>query len=205
VSTDSTTPAKAERFAKASQSARGDCKVGLDMAEEQEGARDEYLIDRPNRAKASSKTTKAIVALILLVSVALMVVITLGGWSKLQGAKPLQIAYILLYLVIAFFVIRWNRGVLPLAAALGIVLAIFAAVAGPGWFDRDRSGFAQPQGILGVGGLDSNILGLLTLLLLPVQVLLIAFSLQAFRQSWNVEVEVPADKATRHAVSPSAA
>ena len=167
--------------------------------------RDEYLIDRPNRDKASSKTTKAIVVLILLVSVALMIVVTLGGWNKLQGAKLVQVSYILLYLIMAFFVTRWNRGVLPLAAALAILLAIFAAVAGPGWLDRDRAGFAQPQGLFGVSGLDSNILGLLTLILLPVQILLIAFSLQAFRQAWNVEVEVPADKAGPNALSPSAA
>lgn len=175
------------------------------MADRQRERDDDYLIDRPNRDKGSSKTTKAIVVLILLVSVALMVVVTLGGWNKLEGAKPVQLGYILVYLIMAFYVTRWNRGVLPLAAALAIVLAIFAAVAGPGWFDRDRTGFAQPQGLFGLPHLDSNILGLLTLILLPVQILLIAFSLQAFRQAWNVEVEVPAEKAGPNAFSPSAA
>ena len=33
---------------------------------------------------------------------------------------------------------------LPVAAVLAVLLAIFALVAGPGWFDRDKAGFAQP-------------------------------------------------------------
>ncbi len=32
-------------------------------------------------------------------------------------------------------------------------------------------------------------------MIVPVQVLLLAFSMQGFRQSWNVEVEVYADEA----------
>jgi len=84
--------------------------------------------------------------------------------------------------VIAFYVARWNRGVLPVAAALAIVLLIFAAVAGPGWFDRDKTGFEDPA-------LDSGLLGLITLLIVPVQLLLIAFAMRGFQQEWNVEVE----------------
>jgi hypothetical protein len=165
--------------------------------EEREG---EYVLDRPNRDKATSKTTKAIVVLILLVSAVLMVVITIGGWSKLVGAKPIQIAYILLYLIMAFYVARWQRGVLPVAAALAIILGIFAAVAGPGWFDRGAgSGYGHPQSVFGGDGLSEDMLGLLTLILIPVQVLLIAFCMQGFRQGWNVEVEVPAERAGPHA------
>jgi hypothetical protein len=139
-------------------------------------------IDRPNRRKASSKVTRAIVVLLLLVSAILVAIVTVGGWDALAGAKALQVAYIVVYVVIAFFVLRWNRGVLPLAAALAIVLLIFAAVAAPAWFDRDAPGFTSPA-------LDESILGLLTALLVPVQVLLIAFAMIAFRQAWNVEVE----------------
>ena len=105
----------------------------------------------------------------------------------LQGAKALQIAYIVVYLVIAFFVMRWSRGVLPLAAALAIVLLIFAAVSAPAWFDRDKPGFADPA-------IDAGILGLITALLVPVQLLLIAFAMSGFRQAWNVEVERPVDE-----------
>jgi hypothetical protein len=93
-----------------------------------------------------------------------------------------QIGYMALYLVIAFYVARWNRGVLPVAAALAIILLIFAAVSGPAWFERDKTGFTDPA-------LDSDVLGLVTLLIVPVQVLLIAFAMQGFAQAWNVEVE----------------
>jgi hypothetical protein len=159
----------------------------------------EYVLDRPNRDKAGAKTTRAIVVLILLVSAVLMIVLTIGGWTKLVGAKPVQIAYILIYLIMAFYVARWNRGILPLAAALAIVLGIFAAVAGPGWFDRSADGFGHPGSIFGGDGLSEDMMGMLTLILVPVQVLLIAFAMQGFRQAWNVEVEVPAEKAGPHA------
>jgi presenilin-like A22 family membrane protease len=147
-----------------------------------ENEQQDTYIDRPNRRKASSKATKAIVAFLLVVSAAIVLIITLGGWNTLEGAKALTIAYILVYLVMAFFVMRWNRGVLPLAAALAIVLLIFAAVSGPAWFDRDKAGLANPT-------LDEDILGLLSLLLVPIQILLIAFSMRGFQQAWNVEVE----------------
>jgi hypothetical protein len=140
------------------------------------------IIEHPNRDKASSKLTRAIVVLLLLVSAGLVTLISVGGWDAIEGAKPLQVAYIVLYLVIAFFVLRWSRGVLPVAAALAIVLMIFAAVSAPAWFDRDKAGFTDPA-------LDADILGLLSALLVPVQLLLIAFAMSAFRQRWNVEVE----------------
>jgi protein-S-isoprenylcysteine O-methyltransferase Ste14 len=140
---------------------------------------------RPNRDKAASKATKAIVMLLLLVSAGLVLIVTIGGWAKLAGMQPVTLAYILVYLIMAFYVARWNRGVLPLAAALAILLGIFAAIAGPEWFDRDKTGFSDPA-------LPAGVLGLLTLLIVPVQVLLIAFAMRGFQQGWNVEVEVPA-------------
>jgi hypothetical protein len=144
--------------------------------------RDRVIVDHPNRAKASSKATRAVVVLLLLASAALVAIVTIGGWDALEGAKALQIAYIVVYVVIAFFVLRWNRGVLPLAAALAIVLLIFAAVSAPAWFERDQPGFTDPA-------LDESVLGLLTALLVPVQLLLIAFAMRGFQQAWNVEVE----------------
>ena len=71
---------------------------------------------------------------------------------------------------------------LPVAAALAVLLAIFALVAGPGWFARDKTGFEQPA-------LDAGLLGLLTLLIVPVQILLVAFAMRGFQQGWNVELE----------------
>ncbi len=139
-------------------------------------------IEHPNRKKPSSKLTRAIVILLLLVSAGLMIIISVGGWDAIEGAKAVQVAYIVLYIVLAFFVLRWSRGVLPLAAALAIVLLIFAAVSAPAWFDRDKAGFTDPA-------LDEGILGLLSALLVPVQILLITFAMSGFRQAWNVEVE----------------
>ncbi len=152
-------------------------------------------IEHPNREKSQCKATKATVILLLVVSAVLMLVVLLFGWSVLEGQKLISFAYVIIYLVMAFYISRWNRGALPLAAALAIILAIFCVIAGPGWFERDGTGFAQPGTIFGGTGLDADFLGLVTLLIVPVQILLIAFCLQGFRQAWNVEVEVPADQA----------
>jgi presenilin-like A22 family membrane protease len=153
-------------------------------------ADDEVRIEHPNREMASSKATRAVVIFLLLVSAALVAIVTVGGWSALQGLQGVQVAYIVLYLVMAYYVARWSRGVLPVAAALAIILLIFAAVSGPEWFDRDKTGFDDPA-------LDSGLLGLITLLIVPVQLLLIAFAMRAFTQEWHVEVERRTDGTTR--------
>src|SRR3954454_11538099 len=147
----------------------------------------DYVIEHPNRDKAESKATRVIVFLLLLASVGLFLIVTIGGWSALVGAQAMQIFYIVVYLVMAFYVLRWNRGVLPVVAALAIILLIFAAVSGPAWFDRDKTGFTDPA-------LSSSVLGLLSLILVPIQILLIAFAMRGFAQSWNVEVERSADE-----------
>jgi presenilin-like A22 family membrane protease len=161
-------------------------------------AENEVAIEHPNREKASSKLTKLIVVVLLLASAFLMILITVGGWDALMGAKALQIIYIVLYVVLAFFVARWSRGVLPLIAALAIVLLIFALVSVPGWFERDKDGFTDPA-------LASDVLGLLTALVVPVQLLLIAFAMRGFQQAWNVEVERPADGGRRGDAAPAPA
>jgi hypothetical protein len=140
------------------------------------------IITHPNRDKAVVQGTRAMVILLLLVSAGLVLIVTIGGWSVLEGAIPVQIGYIAVYLTLAFFAGRWNRGVLPVASALAVLLAIFAAVAGPSWFSRDKAGFAQPA-------LNAGLLGLLTLLIVPAQMLLVAFAMRGFSQGWNVELE----------------
>ena len=154
------------------------------MAVEKIEVREGYHIEHPNQEKAANKATKAVVILLLLASVGLMLIVALGGWSKLAGMQVVLVGYMLIYLVMAYYAGRWNRGVLPLVAALAIILGIFAAIAGPQWFERDKAGFSSPA-------LDEGILGLVTLLIIPVQVLLLAFAMRGFQQAWNVEVEVP--------------
>jgi lysylphosphatidylglycerol synthetase-like protein (DUF2156 family) len=139
-------------------------------------------ITHPNRDKPVVQATRVTVIFLLLVSAALVLIVTVGGWSVLEGAIPVQIGYIVIYLLLAFFAGRWNRGVLPVSAALAVLLGIFALVAGPSWFDRDKSGFMQPT-------LNAGLLGLLTLLIVPIQMLLVAFAMRGFNQGWNVELE----------------
>jgi presenilin-like A22 family membrane protease len=139
-------------------------------------------ITHPNRDKPVVQATRATVVLLLLVSAGLVAIVTVGGWAVLEGAWVVQIAYIVIYVTLAFFAARWNRGVLPVASALAVLLLIFSLVAGPSWFDRNKTGFAQPL-------LNSGLLGVITLLIVPVQMLLIAFAMRGFNQGWNVEVE----------------
>ena len=131
-------------------------------------AREGYELWHPNREKAESKTTKAVVAFVLLISAALLVIITLGGWERLQSTTVglMTIGWALLYVLFAFLVMRWNRGVLPVTAALAVIMIIFAAVAAGGWFARDKPGLDSPA-------LPEDLLGLLTVIVIPVQLLLL--------------------------------
>jgi len=145
-----------------------------------------YELWRPNREKSETKTTRFIVAFVLLVSAGLLVIITLGGWTRLEGAS-VGIATLIwagLYVLFAVLVTRWNRGVLPVASALAIILAIFAAVAAPAWFARSKDGLSPPA-------LPDDLLGLLTVLVIPVQLLLITVAMVGFNQNWHVEEERP--------------
>ena len=145
-----------------------------------------YELWWPNREKASSKTMKAVVGFVLLVSAGLLVIITLGGWEHLQGTSVafMSLAWAAIYVVMAVFVARWNRGLLPLAASLAVILAIFAGIAAPEWFARDKEGLDSPA-------LPEDLLGLLTLVIVPVQLLLVAVSMAAFNQEWHIEEERP--------------
>lgn len=166
-----------------------------------------YTVIHPNRDKPECKSVKVIVIAILLASVVLMAVVTFGGWSKFEGLKPLNFFWCLAYLVLAYYVWRWSRGSLPIAAGLAVLLLMVAVVAGTGlsgtsWFDRSNYGFAAAQSIFGGAGLSANLLGTLTVLLIPVQVLLILFAMIGFAQGWNVELEVPIEEAKRRGSPP---
>ena len=154
------------------------------MPEQQ--AREGYELWRPNREKAEAKTMKAVIAFVLFVSAGLLIVITLGGWERLLGPSVgiMSLLWAALYIVFGLLVLRWNRGILPVAAALAVILMIFAAIAAPDWFARSKDGFDSPA-------LPEDLLGLLTLVLIPVQLILIAVSMIGFNQEWHVEEERP--------------
>jgi hypothetical protein len=145
-------------------------------------ADDDVVIEHPNRRKPASQLARLVVIVLLIGSAALVLIVSIGGWDTIEGAKPLQVAFIVLYLVMAVFVARWARGVLPMIAALAVILGIFGAVAAPAWFDRDKDGFTNPP-------IASGVLGLLCALLVLVQIALLLSAMIGFRQQWNVEVE----------------
>ena len=145
-----------------------------------------YVLEHPNREKGAAKATRLLVLALLVISIVLMLVVSIGGWARLEGAKALQITFIVLYVVLALFVARWSRGVLPVIAAVALVLAIFAGVTVTEWFARDKPGFEPPA-------LGHVTLGVLTGVLVIVQVLLVATAVRGFQQAWNVEVERPLD------------
>ncbi len=142
----------------------------------------EVVIEHPNRAKAASQTMRAVVVIVLLASALLIAVITFGGWSELQGMKSICIAWIILDVAFAYYVGRWNRGVLPVIATTAMMMGVFALIAIPAWVDREGFGFAQ-------AALSSTLLASLTSILVALQLLVIIASMYAFRQQWNVEVE----------------
>jgi hypothetical protein len=143
-----------------------------------------YELWRPNREKPEANSARALVVFLLLLSAGLALVITVGGWTRLEGGKIFALLYVALYVLFAFLVARWNRGSLPVISALAIILAIFAGIAAPAWFDRAKPGLSGPA-------LPDDLLGLLCLVLVPVQVVLIAVAMVAFNQEWHVEEERP--------------
>lgn len=145
-----------------------------------------YELWRPNREKAQSKSTKAVVAFVLLISAGLIGLIVLGGWERMQSSSVAIISLVWagLYVLFAVLVANWNRGVLPVAAALAVIMAIFAAVAAPGWFSRSKEGLSSPL-------LPEDLLGLLAVILVFVQILLIVVAMIGFSQEWHVEEERP--------------
>jgi hypothetical protein len=153
-----------------------------------------YIVVYPNREKAESKTMKTLVVLALLASVFLMLAITFGGWSKLEGLQPLNFLWCIVYLAVAYLVSRWARGMLPIVSGFAILLLVVALIAGTGasgtsWFQRNHFDYSPAHSIFGGGGFSPDLIGILVLLLIPVQILVIVFSMRAFGQGWNVEVE----------------
>ena len=153
-------------------------------------ASEDLVIYHPNREKAGSKATKAATILLLIASAVLVAIITIGGWSDLEGAQVFSIFFILVFALTAYYVAKWNRGVLPLASAFAILVLVFAAIAAPGWFDRDATGYHNP-------GLPPGLIGMLTVILIPLEFLVIVFAMRGFSQKWNVEIEMTREEYNR--------
>ena len=161
-----------------------------------------HIIVYPNRYKRSSQIAKALVVAVLLLSAAVMLAITIGGWSRLDGMTPLSFAWVLVYLVIAFYIWRWARGLLPVAASLATLLLIPALVAfvgfgGTSWSQRADPGYGSIHTLFGGAGFSASTLSLLTILLIPIQLALIGVCVRAFMQAWNIEVEIPESQLTQ--------
>lgn len=149
------------------------------MAQEASSAR----LRHPNRERASAKATKTVIALLLVSSAVLITVALVGGWTAQTGARWMTLAYVIIYALIAYFVFfQWKRGVLALSAGLAFIFAAMTAPGLPGWFERTKDGYATSL-------LPAEILGLLTVLIVVLQVLLVAASILGFQQGWDVEVE----------------
>ncbi len=142
------------------------------------------VITHPRRDNAIVKSTRGAVVILLFVSAAIVFIITVGGWNVLEGMIPVDIAFFLAYLGLGYYALRWNRGVLPVAATLAVFLMIFAAAAGPSWLSQAGGPYTQPT-------IGATLLGILALALVPLQIALIVFAMRGFKQGWNVEVEVP--------------
>ena len=142
---------------------------------------EQTIIEWPNRDKASSKLTRVLVVLALLGSTALITIVTVRGWDLLQEAKSLQIAFIAINLIFILQVLRWSRGVLPMAAGMATFVGIFALVSIDKWYARDQVGYADRQ-------LSAD-LGFLTIIILIVQVVVIVVAIVGFSQNWQTEVE----------------
>jgi hypothetical protein len=113
-------------------------------------------------------------------------VITIGGWPRLESPSVgvITLIWAATYVAFGLLVYRWSRGILPVASASAIILAIFAAVAAPAWFARSKTGLSPPP-------LPDDLLGLLTIVVIPVQLLLITVAMVGFNQEWHVEEERP--------------
>jgi len=146
-----------------------------------------YELWRPNREKSRSITTKFVLVLLLAATTVVAALITVTGFELMIGGGGMSIIcliYVLLYAFFTFLVLRWNRGILPVIAALSTILAIFCITGVDSWFAREKSGFDE-------GLISSSAIGVLVIVLLILQLVVVAVSLYAFNQNWHVEEERP--------------
>jgi hypothetical protein len=146
-----------------------------------------YELWHPNREKAETITTKFVIVVLMVATSAIAALVTITGFSLLSGGSGMGIVcfvYAALYAFFAFLVARWSRGVLPIAAAFSMILAIFSAVGVDSWFARDKAGFEEAL-------IPASLIGVLVLVLALLQLAMVALTLYGFNQEWHVEEERP--------------
>ena len=91
-----------------------------------------YEVWHPDREKADVITTRFVIAFLMLATAVIAGLVTIGGFSLLSGGGAMGALCLIFALLYAFFSYlvarRWSRGILPVAASLSTILAIFCAV-----------------------------------------------------------------------------
>ena len=90
----------------------------------------------------------------------------------------------LLFGYFAYLVAQWRSGVLPIAAGLAVIAGVFSAVSIAGWPDRNGTGYESSP-------LSPDLIAVLLFAYTVLMFVIVVVSMQAFRQQWQVEVEVP--------------
>jgi hypothetical protein len=125
--------------------------------------------------------------LLLIVSIALMLLVVLGGWSLLTGGSMwgvISLIIVFVYVILTVMVGRWSRGAVTLSVAIAVLMLIFSSIGFESWFARDKADFAE-------AALPSDLIGLLVFLMIPVQIAVAVVASIAIRQQWHVEEERP--------------
>jgi hypothetical protein len=144
-----------------------------------------YELWHPNREKPTVITTRFVIILLMLATAGIAAVVTIAGFSLLDGGATMGIiclVYSGLYVLFAYRVSRWSRGVLPVAASLSMILAIFCAAGANSWFARNKPGFEG-------AAIPVSAIGLLVIILIVLQLVLIVAAFYGFSQDWQVEEE----------------
>ncbi|MGB7589550.1 MAG: hypothetical protein WBM00_12680 [Solirubrobacterales bacterium] len=146
-----------------------------------------YELWHPNRGKPTVITTKFVILFLMLATAAIAALVTIAGFSLLSGGTIMGVICLIyagLYVLFAYRVSRWSRGVLPVAASLSMILAIFCTAGANSWFARDKAGF------LGAS-IPVALIGTLVIVLIVIQLALIVAAFYGFSQDWHVEEERP--------------
>lgn len=146
-----------------------------------------YELWHPNREKPEVVATKHAITFLLLAIAVVAALVAIVGWPLLDGGAGMGAILLIiagLYALFAYRASLWSRGVLPVAAALSMLLAIFCLVGFESWFSRDKAGFDE-------GLVSSSLVGLLVVILFVLQLVLIAAAFYGFNQDWHVEEERP--------------